>query len=436
MANPFIKNIDLLNVSQLLYQSDRSFATKMDEEDPLAKYRDQFHIPKNERGEEKTYLCGNSLGLQSTGAADAVHQVMDQWRELGVKGHFNGEEPWVQLHWTLKEKMAEVVGAFPSEVTLMNTLTVNLHLMMASFYKPEGKRTKILMEEDAFPSDRYAIESQIEWHGLDPEKEIVLISKDPGKTTITESSIENILKERGDEIALVLVGGVNYYTGQVFDLAKISKWSKASGCRVGFDLAHAVGNIPLSLHDIEADFAVWCTYKYLNGGPGSIAGAFVHVKHHNDLNLPKLKGWWGHDPEIRFKMRDGFQPAPGIESWQISCQPILSLAPIKASLALFSEIGMKALRNKSVLLTGYLEYLLNELGNKKIKILTPELQSQRGCQLSIFIEGGDQSIYEELTKNDIVVDWRNPGVIRVAPAPIYNSYSDVWRFVEVLKKVI
>jgi len=436
MANPFLKNIDLLNISQLLYKSDEEFANKMDLEDPLNKFRGRFHFPKMEDGTETIYLCGNSLGLQSKLATSAVDMVMDQWRSLAVKGHFDNDNPWTSFHLSLKSSMAELVGAKPDEVTLMNTLTVNLHLMLTSFYQPKGRRTKILMEKDAFPSDRYAVESHLHWHGLSIEENIIYIYKEKGRHYIDQEEIKKIIEDQGEEIALIMIGGVNYYTGQCFNLPKIVEWGHSQGCIVGFDLAHAVGNVPLSLHDSGADFAVWCTYKYMNSGPGSIAGAYVHERYHSDDRLPKLKGWWGHDADIRFKMRDDFLPAPGIESWQISCQPILSLAPVKASLEMFAEAGMKALRNKSVLLTGYLEYLLKELSVSKIKILTPELQSERGCQLSIFIEGSDKSVHDQLSDAGVITDWRNPGVIRVAPAPLYNSYMDVYRFVKILSAII
>lgn len=430
------RDFSMLDVSRILYKSDRSFAQKMDEEDPLGNYRNEFHFPKKEDGNEKIYFCGNSLGLASKGTEEMVLNVMEQWMNLGVKGHFNGQHPWVPFHLDLKEKMAKVVGAKASEVTLMNTLTVNLHLMMVSFYKPEGKRTKVLIEPDIFPSDRYAIESQIEWHGLVPNEEIIYIPKKEGQEIIEEDAIEKMLEEKGEEIALVILGGVNYYTGQLLDMKRITKAGHKAGCKVGFDLAHAAGNVPLNLHNDGPDFAVWCTYKYLNSGPGSIAGAFVHEKHHEE-SLPKLKGWWGHNYDIRFKMRDEFDPMPGAESWQISCQPILSLVPIKASLELFDKAGMKALRNKSILLTGYLEFLLKEkIGEEKISIITPNVQKRRGCQLSIFLKEGDKKVYEALTQNGVIVDWREPNVIRVAPTPLYNGYEEVYEFVEVLDRLL
>ncbi|GLR18658.1 kynureninase [Portibacter lacus] len=436
MANPLIRNLDLLNISQHLYKSDLAFAQKMDAEDPLAHYKDDFYFPKNENGEDLIYLCGNSLGLQSRHAEEITLEILDQWKNLGVKGHFNGKRPWVPFHLSLKESMANVVGAKPEEVTLMNTLSVNLHLMLTSFYRPSGKRTKILIEQDVFPSDRYAVESHIEWHGLNIDDNLIFIPRDQHSDTVKESKIKEIINEQGEEIALIMIGGVNYYTGQFFNLLQITKWGHEKGCIVGFDLAHAAGNVPLALHNSGVDFAVWCTYKYLNAGPGSIAGAFVHEKHHTDQGIPKLKGWWGHNPEIRFAMRDDFDPAPGVESWQISCQPILSLAPVKASLDMFEKAGMKALRNKSVLLTGYLAYLLNELKNDAIEIITPNLQSARGCQLSILLKKGDKRIHDQLVERGIVADWRNPNVIRIAPTPLYNGYEDVWRFVDHLSNVL
>lgn len=436
MANPFIKNIDLLDISKLIYEEGKEFAQKMDREDPLAEFKSRFYFPKNKDGKDLIYFCGNSLGLQSKQAEAETLSILEQWKELGVKGHFNGKRPWVPFHLSLKEQMAKIVGAKASEVTLMNTLTVNLHLMLASFYKPEGRRTKILIEQDIFPSDRYAVESQIEWHGLSVEDNLIYIPKNQHSENTDKKSIQALLKEQGREIALVLVGGVNYYTGQLFNLAEITKWGHEMGCKVGFDLAHAAGNVPLALHDADVDFAVWCTYKYLNAGPGSIAGAFVHERFHEDASLPKLKGWWGHNLDIRFDMREDFDPAPGVESWQISCQPILSLAPLKASLDMFEEAGMKALRNKSVLLTGYLDFLLTQMNTEDLEVITPRLQSERGCQLSILLKKGGKSVYDALLEVGIVVDWRNPNVIRVAPAPLYNGYEEVWQFCKSLKKAL
>jgi kynureninase len=436
MANPFIKNINLLDVSKLLYENGEDFAKRMDAEDPLAKYKADFYFPKGKNGEDLIYFCGNSLGLQSKQAEEVTLSVLEQWKELGVKGHFNGDRPWVSFHLGLKDQMANVVGAKASEVTLMNTLSVNLHLMLTSFYKPKGSRTKILIEKDVFPSDRYAVESHIEWHGLSVEENLIYIERSKYSETVDKESIKQIIEEQGEEIALIMIGGVNYYTGQLFNLSQITEWGHSKGCMVGFDLAHAAGNVPLALHDANVDFAVWCTYKYLNAGPGSIAGAFVHERHHDDSTLPKLKGWWGHNAEIRFGMREDFEPAPGVESWQISCQPILSLAPVKASLDMFEEAGMKAIRNKSVLLTGYLEFLLRQMGDEEIEIITPQLQSERGCQLSILLKKGDRRVYESLIESGIVVDWRNPNVIRVAPAPLYNGYLEVWQFCEALKQAL
>lgn len=433
---PFLKNINLLDISSLVYEDSLEFARKMDAEDPLAHLKEDFNYPTNKNGEKLIYFCGNSLGLQSKQATKEVESIMAQWESLGVKGHFNGERPWVQLHLSLKEMMATVVGGKTDEVTLMNTLSVNLHLMLTSFYRPKGKRTKILIETDVFPSDRYAVESHIEWHGLNVEDELIYIEKSSHNENIDIAEIKKILDLQGDEIALIILGGINYYTGQVLNIRETTALGHAAGCVVGFDLAHAAGNVILNLHDDNVDFAVWCTYKYLNGGPGSIAGAFVHERNYIDQSIPKLKGWWGHNPEIRFGMREDFDPAPGVESWQISCQPILSLAPIKASLEMFEAAGMKPLRNKSILLTGYLEFLLNNLNNDKIEIITPKLQAERGCQLSLKIKGGDKEIYNRLIEKGFVMDWRNPNVVRVAPTPLYNGYEEVWRFVQALEEII
>ena len=432
----FLRGIDLLDISNLIYENTQEFAQKMDTEDPLALFQEEFNYPKNEKGEKLIYFCGNSLGLQPKGAVNEVGQIMQQWESLGVKGHFNGTRPWVKFHLSLKESMAKVVGANADEVTLMNTLSVNLHLMLTSFYRPEGKRTKILIEEDVFPSDRYAIESHIEWHKLNVSENLVIVPKDRFSENIKTSAIESILAEKGDEIALIILGGINYYTGQLLNIAKITALGHSKGCLVGFDLAHAAGNVPLNLNSDNVDFAVWCTYKYLNAGPGSIAGAFVHERNYNDHNIPKLKGWWGHNEAIRFGMRDAFDPMHGVESWQISCQPILSLAPLKASLELLDKAGMKALRNKSVLLTGFLEFLLKKSENKKIKMITSEIQNERGCQLSLKIEGGDKEIYHEMVRRGFVIDWRNPNVIRVAPNPLYNTYEEVWKFEHELAEVL
>ena len=433
---PFLKNINLLDISNLVFEENLEFAKKMDENDPLRMFQKEFNYPADKDGNKLIYFCGNSLGLQSKKANVEVHKTLDQWHHLGVKGHFNGERPWVDMHLSMKEKMAEIVGAKASEVTLMNTLSVNLHLMLTSFYRPKGDRTKILIETDIFPSDRYAVESQIEWHGLEIKENLIYIPKSDHDELIKEEVIAEILEKEGNKIALVLLGGVNYYTGQLLNIAKLTKLGHKYGCIVGFDLAHAAGNVPLNLHEDDVDFAVWCTYKYLNGGPGSIAGAYVHEKFHNDTNRPKLKGWWGHNAEIRFGMREEFDPAPGVESWQISCQPILSLAPIIATLEMMHKASFKALRNKSILLTGYLEYLLKKLNNQNIKIITPHIQAERGCQLSIKVKGGDKSIYTKLIDKGFVMDWRNPNVIRVAPTPLYNGYEEVWRFVQALQECL
>ena len=408
----------------------------MDAADPLSKYRERFYIPVQKNGEPYIYLCGNSLGLQPRTTASYISQELEDWKNLGVEGHFHAKNPWMPYHEFLTEKMARVVGAKPIEVVVMNTLSVNLHLMMVSFYRPKGRRVRILMESDAFPSDRYAIESQIKFHGLRPEDALLELKPRPGEELIRMEDVEKTIEEEGENIALILLGGVNYYTGQVFDMKKITQWGHAKGCLVGFDLAHGAGNLELSLHDDNMDFAVWCTYKYLNAGPGSCGGCFVHERHAFDFNLPRFAGWWGHNKNTRFGMRDPFDPLPGAEGWQLSNPPILSLAAIRASLDLFDETGMAALNKKSQLLTGYLEYLLENIPTDRIRIITPKNKNERGCQLSIQVKNADKKLYEKISAAGVIADWREPDVIRVAPVPFYNSFSDVYHFSKIIESVV
>lgn len=412
------------------------YAKQMDAQDPLRDYRNRFHLPMQKNGEPHIYLCGNSLGLQPKSTRSYLEQELTDWANLGVEGHFHAKHPWMPYHEFLTETMAKVVGAKPIEVVVMNTLSVNLHLMMVSFYRPQGGRTKILIESDAFPSDRYAVESQLRFHGHDPAEHLLELRPRPGEECIRPEDVEAMLEREGESIALVMIGGVNYYTGQLFDLKKIAKLGHAKGCMVGFDLAHAAGNIELKLHDSSIDFAVWCTYKYLNSGPGSVGGCFVHERHANDPNLPRFAGWWGHDKATRFNMRHDFKPIPGAEGWQLSNPPILSMAAILASLKMFDEVGMDALREKSLKLTGYLENLLDQLPTDRIKVITPRDTAQRGCQLSIQVRDADKSLFDRVTEAGVIADWREPVVIRVAPVPMYNSFEDVWRFVEVLKNCL
>ena len=410
------------------------FARQLTESDPLGKYRSQFHLPIQANGEPYIYLCGNSLGLQPKTTEAAIKQEISDWQKLGVEGHFHAKNPWLPYHEFLTQAMAKVVGAQPEEVVVMNTLTVNLHLMMISFYQPTATRNKILIESDAFPSDRYAAESQIKLHGYNPQSCLLELRPRAGEVCLREEDIKSTIEEYGDEIALIMLGNTNYYTGQYYDIHKITKWGHSKGCKVGFDCAHGAGNIALQLHDSGCDFAVWCNYKYLNSGPGGMGGAFVHERHHNDKTLPRLEGWWGHNKETRFKMRDGFDPIPTTEAWQLSNPPIMAMAPVWASLKIFDEVGMAALREKAIKLTGYLEYLVNNLGEEVINIVTPTDPNQRGSQLSIQVKNADKRLYEYITKQGVIADWREPDVIRVAPVALYNSYTDVFNFYKILKE--
>lgn len=419
------------------YRKDLDFARRMDRQDPLARFRDQFHIPCMADGEEEIYLCGNSLGLQPKCAADYVTAELDKWRRLGVKGHFEGEFPWLPYHEFLAEAMAEIVGGEPGEVVTMNSLTANLHLMMVSFYRPTGARYKILIEDHAFPSDRYAVESQIRFHGYQPDEALLLLKPRDGESLIRDEDVLDLLEREGESIALVMLPGVQYYSGQVFDMAGITRLGQRKGCVVGFDLAHAVGNIALALHDWGADFAVWCTYKYLNSGPGAVGACFVHARHADDTDLPRFTGWWGHDKSSRFEMGPHFKPVSGAEGWQLSNPPILSLAAIRASLDVFREAGFMApLREKSLRLTAYLEWLLVEALGARIEIITPDDPVRRGCQLSLTVKGDvytGKELFDHLEAHGVTVDWREPNAIRVAPVPLYNSFEDCYRFVETFK---
>ena len=417
------------------YKDNIDFAKQMDQDDPLKSFRDKFYIPKQKNGDTCIYLCGNSLGLQAKQTKEALEQELEDWKNYGVEGHFHAKNPWMPYHEFLTQAMANVVGAKPIEVVVMNTLTVNLHLMMVSFYKPSGNRNKILIEADAFPSDKYAAESQIRFHGLEPSECLIELKARPGEVCLREEDIETTIEQQGRDIALVMLGNTNYYTGQYFNMKKITAWGHAQGCKVGFDCAHGAGNHPLNLHEAGCDFAVWCTYKYLNSGPGSLGGVFVHERHAT-AELPRFEGWWGHNKETRFKMRDGFEPIPGVEAWQLSNPPILSMAAIWASLRIFEEAGMQRLREKALLLTGYLEYLVQEIGDEFIKIITPSDPEARGCQLSIQVKNANKTLYDKISKKGVIADWREPDVIRVAPVPMYNSFTDVFMFASILKEQI
>ena len=413
-----------------------TYALEQDKLDNLSRYRKRFHIPKDKQGHPWIYMTGNSLGLQPKQTKAYVNQELEDWANLGVEGHLEAKNPWLPYHEFLTESMAKVVGAKPIEVIVMNTLTANLHFMMVSFYKPTKTRYKILIESDAFPSDKYAVESQLRHHGFNDKDGLILWKPRKDEELLNYEDLESILEAQGDEIALIMIGGVNYYTGQFFDLKRITKLGHQYGCNVGFDCAHGAGNVALNLHDSGADFAVWCTYKYLNSGPGSLAGCFVHERHAHNKDLNRFTGWWSHNKQTRFNMRDEFDQLPGAEGWQLSNPPILSMAAIKASLDMFNEVGIEKLIEKSKKLTGYFEFLLKQLGEDTIKIITPSHPDERGCQLSIQVKNADKALHNKLTEANIISDWREPDVIRCAPVPLYNSFEDVFKLVEKLKEIL
>ena len=414
------------------YNISKDFAINLDAKDKLQSYQEKFHFPLQKNGEKHIYLCGNSLGLQSKNTTDFIQQELEDWKDLGVEGHFHARNPWLPYHEFLSDSYSKILGAKSSEVVAMNTLSVNLHLMMVSFYQPTKKRFKVLMEADAFPSDIYAIESHLKHHNVNLEKAIIRLKPRKNESFIRTKDVEEIIDNDGEEIALIILGGVNYYTGQVFDMKEITKLGHKKGIKVGFDLAHAVGNISLSLHEWNVDFAVWCSYKYLNSGPGSVGGVFIHERHHKS-NLNRFAGWWGHDKVSRFKMPEKFSPIQTAEGWQLSNPPILSLAAIRASLSIFDEVGMDALIEKSKKLTSYLVYLLENIESDRISIITPQ---ERGCQISIRVKNGNKELFDKLTDNGVIADWREPDVIRIAPVPLYNSYSDVYIFYKILEEIL
>ena len=423
-------------MSSAAFETTEDFARGMDARDPLASYRQRFYFPKPASGEDCIYLCGHSLGLQPITTRKYVEQELKDWAQFGVEGHFQAQNPWVPYHRLLTKQTATLVGAKPSEVVVMNSLTANLHLMMVSFYRPTKQRHKILVECGAFPSDQYAVESQIRFHGFDPAASLVELIPRRGESCIRDEDVELLLDREGDSIALILLGGVNYATGQVFDMARISAIGHKMGCIVGFDLAHAVGNVALHLHDWAPDFAVWCSYKYLNGGPGCVAGCFVHERHSQAWDLPRFSGWWGRDEKTRFQMGPDFRPMAGAEGWQLSNPPILALAPLRSSMEIFEEVGMERLRAKSVSLTGYLEFLLDHSTSRGFSIITPREPERRGAQISIRIPHNGRALCEELTAAGVIGDWREPDTFRVAPVPLYNSYQDVYNFVRRLIAVL
>jgi len=422
------------------YKSSLEFAKEKDLNDPLRSYRDRFYIPVI-NGIKTIYFTGNSLGLQPTTAKSYIEEELEAWKNWGVEGHFEAKRPWFSYHEFLTEKIAKIVGAKPIEVVVTHSLTTNLHLLMVSFYQPTASRFKILCEKKAFPSDQYALESQVKFHGLDPKEAIIEVGPRAGEHLIHEEDILAAIAEAGDSLAMVMIGGVNYYSGQLFDMETITKAGHAVGAKVGFDLAHAAGNVKLELNKWGADFAAWCSYKYLNSSPGGVSGLFVHERHAHDKSLIRFAGWWGHDKETRFLMEPGFNPMPGAESWQLSNAPVLGMAAHLASLDIFDEVGMDTLIAKRIDLTNYLEFLINDLSARKgdlcsFEIITPKEPAQRGAQLSILLHGMGKGLFDEITKMGVIADWREPNVIRIAPVPLYNSYEDVYRFSECLEKAI
>jgi kynureninase len=423
----------------MIFENTREFAQSIDAQDELRRYRDEFYFPKV-NGKQVIYFTGNSLGLQPKRTKAYVDEVMNDWANLAVEGHFYSDKPWWDYQERFAVPLSDIVGAKPSEVGVMNTLTVNLHLLMVSFYNPTPHKYKIICEEKAFPSDQYMFQSQVKFHGFDPKDAIVEIKRREGEANIRLEDVLAKIDEIGNELALVLIGGVNYYTGQVFDMKTITAAGQKQGAYVGWDLAHAAGNVKLELHDWNVDFAAWCSYKYMNSGPGNASGFFVHEKHHDDKELKRFAGWYGHNKERRFKMEPDFDPVQGADGWQISNLPILSLAPYLASVEMFAEVGMDKLIAKRNLITSYLEFILleidKELEGADFEILTPSNQEERGCQLSVYLHGQGRELFERLMKNGVITDWREPNVIRLAPAPFYCSFEDMYEFGQTLKQLI
>lgn len=420
-------------------QNTFDYAELMDRQDSLAPFRNRFFIPQV-NGKDAYYFTGNSLGLQAKSTQSFLQQELDDWAQYGVEGHFHAKNPWVAYHKILTEPFARLVGAKPLEVVAMNGLTVNLHLMLVSFYRPKGKRTKILCEAKAFPSDQYTLESQVNFHGLNPKETIVEVAPRAGEHTIREEDIQAKIAEIGDELALVFWGGVNYYTGQVFDMESMARSAHAVGALCGIDLAHGVGNISLHLHDWGVDFSCWCSYKYLNSGPGGVSGVFVHERHARKVNLPRFAGWWGYEEDTRFMMKSGFKPMAGAEGWQLSNAPVFSMACCKASMDIFDEVGMEKLEAKSLHLTNFMEFVLNDISSRyencNFEIITPKETRARGCQLSVLMHGQGKEMFDFLNSEGVIADWREPNVIRMAPVPLYNTFDDVYQLGQIIEKAL
>lgn len=423
----------------MYFENKLEFAKKLDNEDPLQQFRERFFIPQH-NGKDCIYFTGNSLGLQPKTTSAYVQQELDDWARLGVEGHFQAKNPWLPYHEIFPKQLSAIVGCLPQEVVVMNQLTVNLHLLMVTFYRPTAQRYKIICEAKAFPSDQYAFESQVKYHGLDPAAAIVEVAPREGEHTLRTEDILSVIRQHGDSIALVLFGGINYYTGQLFDMKAITETAHQVGAYAGFDLAHAAGNAELHLHDWDADFACWCSYKYLNSGPGGVAGIYIHERHAKNTELPRFAGWWGYTKETRFRMEKGFEAIPTAEGWQLSNAPVLSMAAHKASLDIFEEAGMDQLHAKRKKLAAYLHFILHDINGrqreKSIEILTPATEEERGCQVSMLMLKKGKEIFDILTREGVIADWREPNVIRVAPVPLYNSFEDVQRFGEILGRAI
>jgi kynureninase len=413
------------------FENTRAFARSMDEKDPLSSFREKFYIPQH-NGQDTIYLTGNSLGLQPKTVSAYVQQELDDWAKLGVEGHFHAKNPWMPYHEIFPKQLSKIVGSLEKEIVVMNQLTVNLHLLMVSFYRPTSRRHKIICEAQAFPSDQYAIESQVKFHGFDPGGSIIEIAPRAGEYSIRTEDILDAINAHNDSVALVLLGGVNYYSGQLFDIPTITTAAHNTGAIAGFDLAHAAGNVELKLHEWNVDFACWCSYKYLNSGPGGVAGVFIHEQHIRNESLPRFAGWWGNNKETRFKMEKKFDPIPTAEGWQLSNAPVLSMAAHKASLDIFEEAGMERLHQKRKTLSAFLHFVLNEgnkvAENRSVQLITPDNENERGCQVSLLVKENGRAIFEKLIRQGVVADWREPNVIRVAPVPLYNTFEDAWRF--------
>ena len=421
------------------YENTIEFAKQMDADDPLKHFREQFYIPVI-NGRESIYFTGNSLGLQPKTTQDYVVDELEDWANFGVEGHFHATHPWFSYHELFPVLLGDIIGGLPEEIVVMNQLTVNLHLLMTTFYRPGTERYRIICEAKAFPSDQYALESQVRLHGLDPDDAIIEVSPREGEYHLRTDDIISVIQQHGNSVALVLFGGINYYTGQVFDMCAIAEAAHAVGAYCGFDLAHAAGNIELKMHDWNVDFACWCSYKYLNSGPGGVAGAFIHQKHITDTELPRLAGWWGYEKATRFHMEKGFRPIPTAEGWQLSNAPVLSMAAHKAALDIFKDAGMENILDKGKLLSNYLLFILDEINSgleeKMIEVITPRPESERGCQVSMLMLQKGKAVFDALKQHGVLADWREPNVIRVAPVPLYNTFSDVFSFGQIVKAIL